>query len=197
MTSEKSILRRVISADDVRVACPLFHAERSGSIPTSALHLTILPIATIETVKLNRLWHSRLPEIGNAHMCFCYVAEHDGIYYAVAMWSPPVARAFNGRGYLELRRLAIANDAPKNTASRMIAIMTRLIRRERPETKRLISYQDTEVHDGTIYRAAGWTPCVQSSSARIWNMPNRYRKKTQTAAPKIRWEKILHKEATP
>lgn len=70
--------------------------------------------------------------------------------------------------------------------------MTRLIRREQPEMNRLISYQDTEAHTGCIYRAAGWTLGETGDSNTQWDMPSRPRPKSQSIAPKQRWEKILH-----
>jgi hypothetical protein len=44
----------------------------------------------------------------------------------------------------------------------MLGEMAKWYRRHRPECEKLISYQDCEVHTGTIYRAAGWTPAYVS-----------------------------------
>lgn len=176
-----------MSADDVRVAYPLFQAERSGSIPTSALQLFIGEIDRDLFRRLNRLWHSRLPECGNLHSGVCYGAQFDGVYYAVAWWSTPVARLLNNLGIYELRRMAVADDAPKNTASRFLAVMVRLLRKSHPQYTRLISYQDTEVHTGTIYKAAGWK-MTHTTNGDEWTRPNRKRKPTQSNAAKHRWE---------
>lgn len=194
-------------ADGVRVACPLFQAEGSGAIPTSALSLRIEVMSFGDAKALNRLWHSRLPRFGTGaikNMPFLsYGAECGGIWYAAAIWSNPVARLLPQQTWLELRRLAIAPEAPKNTASRMLAIMAKLIRRARPEVERLISYQDTEVHTGGIYKAAGWTPTTVSGSG-DWNRPHstnasgtpRTRPKAQSEAPKQRWEKVLYERTS-
>jgi hypothetical protein len=120
----------------------------------------------------------------------CWAADHDGIYYAVAIWSNPVARLLPQQTWLELRRLAIGPDAPKNTATRMLGVMAKLIRKKRPEIERLISYQDMDVHTGAIYRAAGWTATTVNKSA-LWDRPNRSRPKAQSGANKQRWEKII------
>jgi hypothetical protein len=99
----------------------------------------------------------------------------------------PVAREYNGRGYLELRRMAIHDDAPKNTASRMLRVMRLLIKKERPDTMRLVSYQDTEVHKGTIYKASGWyVGGMKKNIGTGWQTRNR--PAMQSAADKIRWE---------
>ena len=182
-------------ADDVEVAFPLFQAEWGGSTPTSALQLTIRKIPARLAMDLNRKWHSRLPEIGNGLQCFCYGAECGNRYFAVSLWSTPVARLLNGLGLLELRRMAIAPDAPKNTASRMLRIMAMMIRKERPDTKGLVSYQDTDVHTGTIYKAAGWHPREMKDSQSKWSMPNRNRADgPASASVKVRWERMFCEE---
>jgi hypothetical protein len=190
-------LNAILRADDVEVAYPLFQAEWGGSIPTSALHLNIRPIPARTAMELNRKWHSRLPEIGNGLQCFWYGAECGNRWYAVAAWSNPVARLLNGLGLLELRRMAISDSAPKNTASRMLKVMAKLIRNNRPETKGLVSYQDTDVHQGTIYKAAGWHPREMKGSQSKWAMPNRNRLNGPASeSVKVRWERMFSQDQT-
>ena len=182
-------------ADDVRDSMPLFRGGRGGATPTSALQLTVSKCNVHRAIELNAIWHSRLPVVDwsnvvRASPSMCFVAEHDDIAYASAIWSAPCARLLNGRNWLELRRLAIAPDAPKNTASRMLGIMRRMIEKELPQIVNLISYQDTEVHTGTIYRAAGWLPTVRNESG-DWQRPNRQRNAAQSLSPKVRWEYAL------
>lgn len=181
---------RVVHSD--RVVSPLFQAEDGGSIPTSALQLRLVQIDLPVALGLNRLWHSRLPRLGTGAALrtdyLCYGAVFDGLFYSVAIWSNPTSRKLPQWEWLELRRLAIAPDAPRNTASRMLAVMARLVRRAKPEVKKLISYQDMEVHTGGIYAAAGWTPTIVTHGP---DWANRGRPKSQTTAPKRRWEKDL------
>lgn len=187
-------MRAVIDcAERIRVVHPLFPAEGGGSSPTSALQLHLGWIDPVLGVRLNELWHSRLPLFTAPVGRFRAIgAEHQGVFYAVALWSWPVSRMLNRErhAYYELRRLAIAPDAPKNTASRMLRIMRLMISREMPSIKHLISYQDTEVHTGSIYRAAGWTP-VRKSAAEEWTRPSRARNKSQSASQKVRWQLAL------
>lgn len=148
-------------AESIRVMHPLFQAGQGGSIPTSALSLTVDVIDFEQAAKLNRAWHSVLPKMdkgsGKRGMAVCYAAHCNNLIYAVAIWSSPVNQTVDDGKTIELRRLAIAADAPKNTASRMLAVMARLLKAKFPECQRLISYQATAVHAGTIYKAAGWT----------------------------------------
>jgi hypothetical protein len=176
-------------ADGVRVAYPLFNqAGGGGSTPTSALQLFFREVDLPTAKALVRAWHSRLPRFGRFACRAAYVAEHDGIFYAVAIWTNPLSHKLPQMEWLELNRLAVASDAPKNTASRMLAWMARDIRKRLPGVVRLVSYQDTEVHAGTIYRAAGWEP-TRLSEGDTWDRPSRPRSVPQSAAPKQRWEK--------
>jgi hypothetical protein len=177
-------------ADDARIACPLFQAEYGGEVPTSALQFHVGKINRGLFQTLNRAWHSRLPECGNLWIGQCYGAEFNNKYYAVAWWSHPVNAQLTDGVTWELRRMAVADDAPKNTASRFLAVMVRLLRKDRPELTKLVSYQDCDVHKGTIYRAAGWT-AVAHSKGHSWSWggdKGRQRNIEQSLSDKVRWE---------
>lgn len=188
-----------LRGDGVPVASPLFQGEGGGSTPTSPLQLHFREIDVETACQLNALWHSRLPKItpfnarcGLYHVA--YVAEMDGAYYATAIWSGAVARLLYANDLLELRRMAIAPEAPTNTATRMLGWMIRDIRKRWLHMSRLVSYQDTAVHNGTIYAASNWE-AVSTSAGDEWTRPCRYRKPTQTDAPKVRWEYRLRQSA--
>ncbi len=179
-------------ADSIRVVYPLFQEGGGGSIPTSALQL-VFSKSSLRTAKaLNRLWHSRLPEFRRPTCRIAYAAESltDGLYYACAIWTNPIARTLPQLEWIELNRFAIAPDAPKNTASRMLAWMARDIRKRFPGVTRLISYQDCESHSGTIYKAAGWTATYRSTGGE-WNSKSKPRRESVCSGPKQRWELIL------
>ena len=82
----------------------------------------------------------------------------------------------------------------------MLAWMRRQITRERPDVVKLISYQDTEHHSGTIYRAAGWRPVEMAHSPVNWGGAAQRKPATRDrAAPiltaaKVRWEIEIQKE---
>jgi hypothetical protein len=122
-----------------------------------------------------------------------YAAEFAGNYYAVAIWSQPIIRALCDGKTIELRRLAITASAPKNTASRMLRVMRKLVKKKWPHLERAISYLAVDVHRGTIYRAAGWRPAGMIVTARPQRFSN-VNKKTratgplQTTSRKQRWE---------
>lgn len=187
-----------MSGDGATVAYPLFQ-EGGDSNPTTPLQFNIYEISVERAVELNKRWHSKLPDITNPYGDqICFGAEYNGRLYACAIWTMPVARLFNGKNYLELRRMAISADAPKNTASRMMSMMVKIIRKAKPHIVKLISYQDTEVHSGTIYKASGWQVAQKTqggsscpNSVQSWQRCKRHRKESQSTAFKIRWEKNL------
>lgn len=173
-----------------------------GSIPTvstmedliSPKQFNIVKISAKDAADLNKLWHSRLPDIPWTNIvrnkCYvCYAAVYNSKFFAVGIWSSPVARSFDGNKVLELRRFAICSEAPKYTATWMLGKMIKLIRKEFPQIKRLLSYQDTGVHSGTIYKAGNWV------TTHISRLPNwnrlRDRKEPKYRTQKIRWEYFL------
>jgi len=59
--------------------------------------------------------------------------------------------------YLELNRMAFDDYMPKNSESRCIAMTIKLIKKQAPHIKWILSFSDaTQCGDGTIYRASGF-----------------------------------------
>lgn len=171
---------------------PLFQVGEGGSIPTSPLQMRVVPIDFTLARALVGCWHSTMPRFGTGfieNMPFpCYGAVKDDRLYAVAIWSNPAARNLPQQTWLELRRFAIAPDAPRFTASWMLGVMRRpLLRNKRPEVERHISYQDLGQHTGTIYKAAGWEPTIINEDGN-WTRKNRPRPQAQSTNAKQRWE---------
>jgi hypothetical protein len=76
----------------------------------------------------------------------------------------------------------------------MLSVMRKLIYREHPEITKLISYQDTDVHRGTIYKAAGWKIGRTTTKAPNWDTrPGRI---VVAGGIKIRWEYDIRKPKT-
>jgi hypothetical protein len=142
--------------DCVRIVHPIFQSGDGGSLPTSALQFWFSAVDLDTAKALNRLWHSRFPDTGGGGSRVCYAAEYGGLFYATAIWTNPTSPKLPQRSWLMLKRFAIAPDAPKNTASRMMKWMNGDIRRRFPEVETLVSYSDPDTHQGTIYKVAGW-----------------------------------------
>ena len=189
-----------IGGDSIRVMHPLFQEEYGGSIPTSPLHARDLIFGQCDkrhAVLLVHEWHSRMPNCQMGPWQFAFNASFNGISYAVALWNTPSGRCLP-KHWIELRRMACSPDSPKNTPSRFLAWMTRYFKKNFPQRERCISYQDTAVHKGTIYKAAGWSaaytskPRIRDRSVKRFGTGRDYRWNIngtdQDSSSKTRWE---------
>ena len=169
------------------------------TVAVSAKQLTIERIDLTTATDANWHWHSQLPDIGGlgfGDRLWCYGAVFDNGLYGVAIWTRPIAANRMRRPtehLLELRRLAIPEYAPKYTATRMLGRMARTIRSTDSNVCTLLSYQMTDIHSGTIYKAANWTAVNQQTTHQTWNTHTRHRPADQSTAPKVRWEYPIRK----
>lgn len=174
--------------------------QQDDSTASSVRDLICEPCEIETARRLNQAWHSRLPDTQTGPWQYAFAAHKNGWVYAVALWHNPSARMLPSH-WLELRRLAVADDAPHCCASWMLARMRQWFRHNAANRERLISYQDKDVHTGTIYRAAGWTAAYESSPrVRDRSKPRvgtrrSYRSNLNgspaDAAGKVRWEITL------
>ena len=163
-----------------------------------ASQLVCEPCPVEASRKCIALWHSRLPITQPSPWILSFAARDDERIVAVALWHNPSARNLP-KEWLELRRMAVAPNAPHCTASWFLAAMAKWIWQYMPGVKRLISYQDTSVHKGTIYKAAGWERGAVSKArvrdrSKVRVGTNRaYRSNSNgvdvDGAEKVRWEK--------
>lgn len=170
------------------------HTFWERKVPGSCREMQCVPCGVENAMHYTAQWHSRLPKTNRFNMTSgkyraYYAAVYELNFFAVAIWTTPVAanRMKDGELMMELRRLAIADDAPKYTATWMLARMIRDIRKTYPELIKLVSYQDTEVHTGTIYAAGNWK-LERTTEYTAWNTSSRVRTaKVQSTAAKNRW----------
>jgi hypothetical protein len=94
---------------------------------------------------------------------------HVGVFYRGALLgaiqcgegvcSPCMAHIVEGttaETYIEINRMAMSDALPRNSESRALSVLWRIIARERPAVEWVVSYSDaTQCGDGAIYRAAG------------------------------------------
>ena len=78
--------------------------------------------------------------------------------------------------FLELNRMAFDDTMPKNSESRCISIAMKLIKKNAPHIKWVVSYADgTQCGDGSIYRASGFVLTGINKNSTIYIMPNGFR----------------------
>ncbi len=74
---------------------------------------------------------------------------------------------------LELNRMAFDDYLPKYSESRCIAISIRMIKKNAPQIKWILSYSDaTQCGDGTIYRASGFKLTQINKNGTIYRLAN-------------------------
>ena len=169
--------------------------EDNSLIASTPKQFVVKEIDAKLACRLNHIWHSRLPKIpwsnvvrNKNYVCFGFFFKSE--CFAVAIWSSPIARNMDAKTTLELRRYAIKETAPKNTASWGLSKMVKQIKKNLPEITTLISYQDTSVHSGIIYKASNWSPTAITKFT-SWTHGTRKRNVDQAIGDKIRWEYTL------
>ena len=155
-------------ADSSAVERPADQPGDGGSIPTSALHINkhafeVRPCALIDAQRLVREYHYSRGGSNTAVYTHGVFEKISGKLFGIAWWLPPTRVACESVNrehwtkVLSLTRLVCLPEAPKNTASFLLAHSVRLIRKDGRFVS-LVTYADeSQGHRGVIYQASGWT----------------------------------------
>jgi len=139
------------------------HWPGSRNIMSSAKDLIVKVIAAKAANDFVRKYHYSGKVVNNSKLHFG-VFLNDRLHGVMSFGSPldkrkvlPLVRGTLWNEMLELNRMAFDDVLPKNSESRAISIAMKLIRRNAPHIKWVLSFADgTQCGDGTIYRAAGF-----------------------------------------
>lgn len=105
----------------------------------------------------------------------------DGDLHGVMSYGPSLDKSkiqglVRGTGwneFLELNRMAFDDYLPRNSESRAISMSIKLIRKNAPQIKWIISFADgCSCGDGTIYRASGFVLTQIKENFNLCQMPN-------------------------
>jgi hypothetical protein len=112
----------------------------------------------------------------NLHFgCFLDNKLHGVLSYGTSMDKKkilPLVQPCLWNEMLELNRMAFDDYLPKNSESRCISITIKLIKKNAPHIKWVLSYSDgTQCGDGTVYRASGFylTGIKENKTILQWN----------------------------
>lgn len=118
----------------------------------------------------------------NPSICFgCFL---DNILHGVLQLGPSMQKSncikyveeTKWYEFLELNRMAFDEYLPKNSESRCISIAIKLLNKNAPHIKWIISFADgTQCGDGVIYRASGFYLIGITKNSTIYEMPNGFR----------------------
>ena len=126
-----------------------------------------------EFVKLNHYSGKVVPNSTLHFGCFLDDKLHGVMSYGPSINKKGTINLVEGTGwneFIELNRMAFDEYLPKYSESRCIAISIKLIKKNAPQIKWIISFADgTQCGDGTIYRASGFSlvGIVENMSLRI------------------------------
>ena len=113
-----------------------------------------------EFVKLNHYSGKVVPNSKLHFGCFLDDKLHGVLSYGTSMDKRKILPLVENSGWnnmLELNRMAFDEYLPKYSESRCIAITIKLLKKNAPHIKWILSYSDgTQCGDGTIYRASGF-----------------------------------------
>jgi len=113
-----------------------------------------------EFVKLNHYSGKVVPNSTLHFGCFLDGKLHGVLSYGTSMDKRKILPLVENTGWnemLELNRMAFDEYLPKYSESRCIAITIKLLKKNAPQIKWILSYSDgTQCGDGTIYRASGF-----------------------------------------
>jgi hypothetical protein len=108
--------------------------------------------------------------------CFLDDKLHGVLSYGSPMVKKSIIGLVSGTGWnemLELNRMAFDEYLPKYSESRCIAISIKLIKKNAPHIKWILSFSDgTQCGDGTIYRASGFVLTKINSTSPTRIMPD-------------------------
>jgi hypothetical protein len=114
-----------------------------------------------EFVKLNHYSGKVVPNSTLHFGCFLDDKLHGVLSYGSPMDKRKVLPLVSNTGWnemIELNRMAFSDYLPKYSESRCIAISIKLIKKNAPQIKWVLSFSDSTLcGDGTIYRASGFS----------------------------------------
>lgn len=75
--------------------------------------------------------------------------------------------------FIELNRMAFGDELPRNSESRALGVALRMIRKQAPQIKWVVSFADgAQCGDRTIYRAAGFVLTAIKRNNSLWSGPD-------------------------
>ena len=146
-----------------------------GSRPTSPLHsLRVKPISFAVARVLIVLYHYLHSLPGGTQLAFG-VFVGNRLLGALTLGVGPLNAyslvvGANPEDCLVLTRLWLNDELPKNSESRVLAVVVRSLRRQ-TQVKFLVSYADpAQGHLGTIYQATGWVYAGPSEATPLYDL---------------------------
>lgn len=147
-------------------------------MPT-AKDIVVKPISSTDANRVVRQFHYSGKVVNNSQLHFGVFLN--GRCGGAMQFGPPLdrrkllplVRGTLWNEMIELNRMAFGDLLPRNSESRALAVAFRLIRKNYPHIKWVVSFADgAQCGDGTIYRAAGFVLTSIKRNDQIWESPS-------------------------
>lgn len=144
-----------------------------------AQKVVIKPIPTKAAAACIRRLHYSGNVVNNSQLSFG--AFFNGRIEGAMQFGPPLdkrkmlglVRGTEWSQMLELNRMAFSENLPRNSESRSLGYVFRIIKKNYPQIKWIVSFADaTQCGDGTIYRASGFLLTGIKKSLNLARFPN-------------------------
>lgn len=145
----------------------------------TAKDIVLRPITAAEARRIIKTHHYSGKVVNNSNL-------HIGVFLngnleGAMQLGPPLDKRkliglVEGTGWanmMELNRMAFSDRLPRNSESRALAVLAKVLRKHAPQVKWIVSFADgTQCGDGTIYRAAGYDLTAIKPSENLARFPN-------------------------
>lgn len=146
----------------VREAQTTFQWSGTGAIPSTPqlLRLRTVPMRVAKLVY--EWWHylGTTPFMGAVHYGVYFGEQLVGCLSYGQVNAPVLEGVYDYETqteWLELKRFALMDSLPKNSESRVLSVSLKLLRKDFPSIKGVVTYADIgQNHKGTIYKASNF-----------------------------------------
>ena len=155
----------------------VYQLKEGGSIPTSPLQSLRVESCELQDIRAFVETNHYSKTVKGVTVSACFRVLSDGQLKGAAIFGVPagfgVLKKYSGNGKIrtvELRRFVLAQELPKNSESRVLGVMLRMIKKQ--GIQRVLSYADPAFgHQGTIYKATGFKLLGRTGASRkiVWN----------------------------
>lgn len=143
-----------------------------------AKDLHVAPISSTDANAIVRRLHYSGKVVNNSQLHFGVFLDdrlHGAMQFGPSLDKRKIVGLVEGtlwNEFIELNRMAFDECLPRNSESRAIGVVMRLIRKQYPHLKWVISFADgAQCGDGTIYRASGFALIGIKPNTQIWEAP--------------------------
>lgn len=144
----------------------------------SAKDIRVAPVSASDARRAVEQWHYSGKCVNNSQLHFGVFL--DNALLGAMQFGPPIDKrkllglveGTKWDGMLELNRMAFSDKLPRNSESRALGVAFRMLRKNAPQVKWVVSFADgAQCGDGTIYRASGFVLTAIKRNDQIWEAP--------------------------